>query len=515
MVRIIWLILAFAIASSAWGGEPQFRVQADKKVLALGESLTLEMIVQEPQEPLSTLQLDELKLNFEVYAMSTSQQSATVKGREVKTETMTLTVYPLQSGEIALPSFHYMGKTSKKLPLTILDGSPEITRVIIKQGVEPMLPWVRQAAILYLDVYDDGSLQWTRPSDVVIVGAHVRPLADTLREGVLDGVNYTIHRFSWAVTPLRDTGVSIRFPMLDALKFGTRLRYEAPPMWFYVAPVPSYLPVHVPIGKPEISIQALPAEIILNRPVNWELSISGTGISEEGLSKLLSTIQDDENWHFYPLSLVPGLNEPSTSATQTFKLVIPFKAVRAGNLRLPDLNLPYFDPVLGKIVTIKIKGSSFKVVNPVWQRIQKVVVVCFAVIGLAGAAYFLRKHMRSKLRKWKSLRKLQQAVTSLSLTQALLDYDTGTGKMASITLQQWLQSMEAVYEVDARLNEIILRLESERYQPRNPETGVTDMAKELVMLIKRLKLKRLSASGGNIQSLIPRFFTPANKEAQP
>ena len=150
-----------------------------------------------------------------------------------------------------------------------------------------------------------------------------------------------------------------------------------------------------------------------------------------------------------------------------------------------------------------------------WQSIQKVVIVCFAVIGLAAAAYILRKYMRRKLSKWKSLRNIEQAVTGMSLSQALLDYDAGAGKMASITLQQWLQCMEKRYVTDARLTEIIVNLESERYQTGNNETGVRAMAKELAMLIKQLKFKRLTGRGGNMQSLIPRFFTPANKEVQP
>lgn len=514
MVRVIWLVLALitGMASAALAAEPRFSVQADKKVLALGESLTLEIIVQDPQAALSSIQLDELKLNFEVYAVSTSQQSEIRKGREVKTEIMTLTLYALQSGELALPSLHYMGKTSKKLPLSVLDGSPQMPRVIIKQGVEPALPRVRQAAILYLDIYDDGSLQWARPADVVVVGAHVRPLADTLSEGVLEGSNYTIHRYAWAITPLRDTGVSIRFPMLDAVKFGSHLRYDAKPLWFYVAPVPAYLPVHVPIGKPEVSMAAMPAEILLNRPVNWVLTITGSGISEEGIAKLLSTMHDDDNWNFYPLTTVPGLVERATSATQTFKFVIPFKAVRAGVMRLPDLNLPYFDPEQGKIVTIKMAGPLFNVVNPLWRVVRIVVIGCLIVVGLGGLSYFLWTHIRRVLRKRKSLRNIKQADTAKALSQAMLDYDAGTGKVGGATLQQWLHCMEAVYAEDIRLSEIVGVLESERYHTGNNKIGVPDMAMEVAASIKRLKLKKVSDRRRNDRSLIPRLFAPENKE---
>jgi len=513
MVKRVWLVclLLSGTGSGAVAADAGFTVQTDKKVLVLGESLTLEIRAEGSQAQLNTIPLGPLKQNFDVYAVSTSRQSETRKGREVMTDIMTLTLYPMQSGELRVPALHYMGKTSQALSLSVMDASPQISRVFIKSGFEPARPWVRQATTLYLDIYDDGSLQWARPREIVAASAHVRQLAETQREEMLEGVNYTVHRYAWAITPLREGGMSVRFPMLDAVKFGTHLRYAATPIWLDVAPVPAYLPVHVPVGRPDVSVAALPAEMLLNRPVNRVLTVKGSGISEAGIAKLLSSIHDDENWHFYPVTTVVEVNERAASSSQTFSYVIPFQAVRAGDLHFPELNLPYYNPEKGQIETLTIAGSAIKVVNPLWRDVQKIAAGSMVLGGIASLGYFLWRRMRRTLKRRKSLLLIKNADSSRALCRALLDFDAGHGKAGGVTLQQWLHHMERVYEVDAHLHEIARMIASAHYDVESDKIDVFDLAREAEMSIKKLEYKKFSGRGDNNQSLVSRLFSPENR----
>ena len=489
MVRRVWLLflLLAGIATGALAADMRFIVQTDRKVLVLGDSLTLEVRVQHPQAPLNQIQLDPLKQNFDVYAVSTSSQSDIVKGRAITTEIMTLTLYPLHSGEVVVPALHYMDKISQAIPLSVLEDSAQISRVLIKSGIEPVRPWVRQAATLYLEIYDDGSLQWTPPSEIVAAGTHVRQLAETQREETLDGASYTVHRYAWAVTPLREGGVSLRFPILDAVKFGTHLRYAAAPVWLDVAPVPAYLPVHVPVGRPNVSIAPLPTDILLNRPVNWVLTVQGSGISEEGMRKLLAVLHDDENWHFYPASAVAGVQQPATTAVQTFTFVIPFQAVRAGILQLPELNLAYFDPEKGQIESLSFAGPVLTVVDPLWQVIWKML-AGFIVFGvMAGLSYVSWVRLRRVLKKRQSLLTIRQAASFSALRQALLDFDAGCGKTGGATLQQWLHQMEQRYETTAHLNQCVTILISAHYSAETTVIKVADLAQDIASSIQKLK----------------------------
>ena len=514
MVKLLWLavMLLAGIVSGEVAADTRLTVQADKKELVLGESLTLEVRAEDPKDPLNLISLDRLKQNFDVFSVSSNRQTESRKGREVTTEVMTLVLYPLHSGKVHLPALTYMDKTSKELPLSVLESSDQLSRVIIKSGMLPIRPWVRQSATLYLDIYDDGSLQWTPPADIVAAGAHIRQLAETQREEMLDGANYTVHRFAWAITPLREGGMLVRFPMLDAVKFGTRLRYAATPIRMDVAPVPAYLPVHVPVGRPDVYVTTLPAEIPVNRPVNRVVTIKGAGISQEGIIKLLSSVHDDENWHFYPVTAVAGSAERATTAIQTFRFAIPFQAVRAGVLRFPELALPYFDPEKGQIESIVIAGSTINVVNPLWQRIQQIALWGTILAALVSLGYVLWKYARRALKRRESLQRIKNAGSSKALSHALLDFDAGSGKVGGATLQQWLQHMENSYEVDLRLKEIVGVLISAHYDAEQNETIIPGLAKELVTLMQKFKPGLHLKREENKQSLVSRLFTPGAKE---
>jgi hypothetical protein len=482
MVRVALALLLLAWMQTGVAGV-RLDVQADRKELVLGEALTLEVRVQGRAEAqsLDALKLDQLQADYDVRGVSRSRQSTTRKGREETTDVVTMTLYPLRSGQLHIPPLTFMGTASKPIPVSVLLSGPNTPRVLIRPGMAPARPLVRQGATLTLDILDDGSLQWQPMAPVAAAGMHLRALPESQREATVDGVKYTLHRHAWAATPLRDGNLVVRFPMLDATKFGARLRYAAPPLMFAADPVPAYLPVHVPVGRPAIRAEPLPASIAVNRPLNWQLTVQGSGISEEGIAKLLAaSLGDSATIRFY----APKIRaDAATSAIRTLHVTLPFQALRAGDAALPEIAIPYYDPQSGRLERLVLPAQTVVVTSPLRQAATRVLTGLAALLLAGWLAYRLGKAVRRMRARRDSLRRIAQASDAAQLKEALLAF----GARRHATLRQWLAQLPATHDASKKLAGLAQQLEQACYGTIKQEKSFVRLKGEIVEAMKRAR----------------------------
>jgi len=511
MVKKSWLLtLLLCLTWSGWAAaETRFTIRADRKSMALGEPLTVELKVEDVRAALSSIKLDKLEENFNVFGNSSNSLTHAVQGRTVITTTMTLTLYPLRTGKLQLPALSYMGKRSKALTVSVVEFNRQTPRVIFKTAVDISHPLVRQAITLSLDIYDDGSLQWTAPGEITAAGAYQKKLAESQSEEVLDGTRYTLHRHTWSLIPLREGEMTVVLPVLDAFKFGTRLRYALAPLSIKVAPVPAYLPVYVPIGKPLLSLEPLAEKIALNRPINWIFTIQGSGISEEGVSRLLSDIHGNESVRFYPVSISNADNGRPPTAIQSLLVILPFVPLRTGTLQLPEINLPYYDPAGARVDSVSVSGPVVEVFNPVWHSVQMIAVRLLALVAVSGAGYFLFNKLRQVLIRQKSLLAISRAVTADELHQALLGFDNNASLLRSLTLQQWWQRMRMIYNVDDRMHVIVQKLAGARYGAVKSEISISEFSRDAARLLKQCSSRRHCSGNEGYSTLFNTLFQPS------
>lgn len=345
---------------------------------------------------------------------------------------------------------------------------------------------MRQASTLTLDIYDDGSLQWSAPREIVAATAHLRPLAASQREETVEGIRYTIHRYAWALMPLREGGMAVEFPMLDAMKLGTRLRYPVAPLWLSATAVPAYLPVHIPIGKIKLALEPLPGELALDRPVNLSLSVQGSGLSIEGLAKLLSGLHSNDDFHYYPPLINIADNERPTSAMQTLRVTLPFAPKRTGTLKLPEINFPYYDPETLRVESVFIPATSVEVFNPLWQTVQKIALGLLLFISMILLMYFLLENIKGKIKRRKSLLAISRAATAGALQQALLKFDATSLEVPGATLHLWLQNMQLMYALDERLPVVVHQLEYALYGAPAVDVDISKLSLEVYGILNKL-----------------------------
>lgn len=429
----------------------------DKADITLGEPVTVTVSSDLAKPSLDDLKLNALQADFDIYRRSSDTRTQTSGGRPVTNQTLTLVLYPLHAGRVLFPALHWGGASSFPLALRVRASSVDVPHVQFKLTLLPGRLLTRQSARLGLDIYDDGSLQWSPLWLPPPAGVHVRELASSQREEVINGVPVTVHRRSWAIMPLRAGTSEVKLPMLEALKFGERLRYMPPSLQFDTFPAPAYLPVYVPIGKIEVSSHPLVGTLILNRPVNWTLVVRGAGLSVEGLDKLLPAYADTDAMHFYPVQIDP-IGAAGT-LVQTWRVVLPFKPIRAGNGQLPALVLPYYDPAHNRLESVVIRPAMLTVVNPLWHELARSVMIAGTLIALAWLTYIGWQGYRRRQVRRGSLRKLEEAGNCIELSQALLNFDWGRGRLRVATLTQWLQAMTLRNGENAALRQLVLQLQ--------------------------------------------------------
>ena len=419
------LVLMALLAGSA-AQAASLTAQLDRAAVALGEPLSLTLEARGLD--LDALDLAPLEARFEVFARTRS--------RGTDSETLVLTLYPRIAGALPIPPLQIDSRRTPAIPLTVTDGSESVPQVRANWDLEPAAPRVNQPLRLTLAICDDGSLQWQRPALPTLAGRVVRALGEEEGDGKRDGEACTLHRFHWALLATRDGVASLSVPMLDASRFGQRLRFPGPSLSYEAAALPAWLPAHVPPVAPTIQAAALPARWPLRRPLSWRFEVSG-GYSADGLKSLLELQLRESS----ALGVYPPLIEAITPDDQNLPLsryaVTLFLQPRAsGEVTLPTLRLPWYDVARGRMASTALAGGTLTVFDPRWALAGQVAGGLAVFLLLAGLIWQAGRMARWRLARRRGLRAIRQARDIAGLAQAVRQFSL-TRQPAAPSLGEW------------------------------------------------------------------------------
>lgn len=390
-------------------------VEADRTEIALGQMVTVTVRADDIRDSIQNIPTEAISRDFEVRSVSYSRGSQTRRGREIVRQRLEWQLFPLRLGVSIIPIIDAGGKRTRPLPIRVSESGFGAPKVMVRSGVEGDTVQ-RRESLLFVDVYHDGVPLFRTPK-VEGAGFHLRPLPDSLRQENVAGERYTVTRFAWGMTPLRPGYTGVRFSSLDASKFGERLRYPVPALYVHAAPVPGYLPVHVPVGPLKVASNA-PMHAKVGRPEQWILKISGRGLSPEGLRKQLGRFQGTPQLHFYPQQMELVANAGEIPLGQTLVVTIPFRALEQGSLKLPEVRIPYYDPATGLIRVASTPSLAVDAVDPIltWARRGAGGGLVLVLAAWAGLLVRPRYHAWHARRLW--LRRLASSKTPGELLRA-------------------------------------------------------------------------------------------------
>jgi hypothetical protein len=400
--------------------------QLDRTTVALGEPVSLS--VQASGLDLDALDLAPLDARFEVFARTRS--------RGADGETLVLTLYPRSPGALPIPPLQLDTRRTPALSLTVTDGSDAVPQVTANWVLEPAVPHVNQPARLSLDICDDGSLQWQRPPLPTHGGRIVRALGEEEGAGERAGEACTLHRFHWALLATREGAETLTLPMLDASRFGQRLRFPRPSLDFEAAALPARLPAHVPPVAPTIRADVLPARWPLQRPLSWRFEVVG-GYSADGLKALLDLqLRDSAALGVYPPLIEAIAPDDINSPLSRYAVTLFLQPRARGEITLPSLNLPWYDPARRQLAGTALAGKTLTVFDPRWQLAAWVAGGLAGALLLAALAWQVRRMARWRLARRRGQRPIRQARDNVELAQAVRQFSL-TGQPPAPSLGEW------------------------------------------------------------------------------
>jgi len=422
---LLFFLLAGGLANAA-----SLSAQLDRTTVALGEPVSL--TVQAQGLNLDALDAGPLGARFDVSGRTLS--------RGTDSETLVLTLYPRAAGALHVPPLQLDARRTASLPLTVTDGSDAVPRVTANWVLEPAEPRVNQPARLTLAVCDDGGLQWQRPALPTHSGRIVRALSEEEATGERAGEACTLRRFHWALLATQGGAASIAVPMLDASRFGQRLRFPGVSLSYQAAALPAWLPANVPPVAPVIHAEPLPARWPLQRPLSWRIEVTG-GYSADGLKALLDLqLRESVALGMYP-PLIEAIPPDDRNSPLTRYAVTLFLQPRAsGELALPTLSLPWYDPVRDQLTGAVVAGQTLTVFDPRGQLAVQVASGLAGVLLLAGLIWQARCMARWRLARWRGLRAIRQAPGIAELAQAVRQFSLH-GHPAAPSLGEWLHRL--------------------------------------------------------------------------
>ena len=423
MVKPLFLMILLATGSV---DAASLSAQLDRNTAALGEPVSL--TVQAQGMSLDALDIAPLMADFEVFSRTLSRGS--------DSETLVLTLYPRKVGRLQLPALTHETRRTAAQQVTVSDGSDSVPQVAAYWMLEPAEPRVGEPTRLSLAICNSGSLRWQRPVLPTQTGHTLRTLGEEQGPGEHAGEPCTLQRYHWALLPTRAGAASIDLPMLDASRFGQRLRFPGPSITYQASALPAWLPAQVPPVSAEIVADPLPARWPTGRPFAQHFVVTG-GYSADGLKALLAPqLRGSPALDLYPPLVEVMENEDMNSPLTRHAVTLFWQPRASGEVILPTLRLPWYDAERGRLAASVVEGKTLTVFDPRWQRARQVAGAFASLVLVVAGVWQLRRMLGWRLARRRGLRAIRTAGDVAGLARSVRGFSLG-GDDTAASLGDW------------------------------------------------------------------------------
>lgn len=494
LLQLCALVCALSCATSTQAAPPSAQLSAHVQPtsVTLGEPLLLTISLKGSAPTLDELDLQPLQADFYTQSVSSGSGSTQQQGRTEVVQQMAITLYPLRSGTLTIPPLALPPFRTAAVSVKVQETGPAGTRVVASLA-QPE-PWVRQETVLRLDIYSDSNLIWSPVRLAPMRGLYLGAPSETEQQVSVGNDKITLHRYTWPVSALQAGNFSLPLPLLEATRFGTTLRYAVAPLTFHARPVPSYLPVDLPVGKPWVSPVALPSQSVVDQPQNWAFTLGG-GVSRQYLKGVLARMTPAATLKHYPASITPVTGTDAAPGL-ALQVSLPFRPLQPGATRLPDIDLPYFDPENGTIESIRLAGPLLQVARRPglsWLTPADWALGVLTLTSLIMLARLMRSPIaRLRLRR-RVLRNLHAAQSPGQIGAALMACTLADPSTVR-TLSSWLNNMrlDCSTALHQPLCLLVEELEQATFGTGKDPLNLEDLRKRAICALPYLPLAKAS-----------------------
>jgi hypothetical protein len=249
-----------------------------------------------------------------------------------------------------------------------------------------------------------------------------------------------VHRYYWALLATQSAAATVAVPMLDASRFGERLRFPGAELSYRARALPAWLPAHVPPLAPQVNADPLPARWPMQRPLAWRIDVTG-GYSEDDLHALLDLqLHDSPALGVYPPLIETVPMDAVDSPLSRYRITLYLQPRVDGRVIVPTLRLPWYDAGRGRLASVVIPGRALDVFDPRWRLAWQVVAAGAAAFLLIATGWMVRRMVRWRLARRRGLRAIRAAADTMELAHAVRRFSL-TGQPEAPSLGAWQRRM--------------------------------------------------------------------------
>lgn len=418
-------------------------LELDKTEVQLGHHFEALLYGVDLENKLIDIDLGDLNDSFGVNVVETTDNSDDLRWPGQVVQIMTMKLFPRKTGKFYVPELMFEGLKSNAINISVIPGRNKLDgnefNIITDYKISSLKPWEREQIIIEVEIKTTDKYAHLQFDALNIPGFEAYPFHEKNKKLNDNGIDYNLMNVRWILFPLISGKHIIDIPAIEYHKYGKKLRtYYFPKQSINVAPLPTYIPPTMPVGKVSISSR-LQKNVFLypDSMYYWDIHITGFGVSPNWAPPLLSQIKSTENIHFFPKSSSKDISSTQNGLHAQIKHRIPFKPLTNGVLSLPSLRVQYFDTDSGKIMDATHHSKSMFALSFAWRS---VFVGLALLIIMMMAKYFYRVISlmvnRRRLRKI-ALVEIEKSISYADLRDSLHRLSRAEGFPENLSISEW------------------------------------------------------------------------------
>lgn len=473
---------------------PSLEVQLKKSTGEFGRPVYLKIIGKQLNSDLSVLSLQSLNdqfvldskdLDTEILGQSDAK-SKQFSEAPIRQQTLSLKLYPRQTGELLIPPFSIDKISSAEKRLMIRDATTDGEIISVDWKLTSSEAWQREQIIVSLTLTTPEQYATIKLAEETVDGFEVTalPVKRVWNENKNSG--RSIITTGWSLLPLKSGSMDVDLPAIEYHLSGVIRRvFYLPKMKLRIRPLASYLPPTIPVGRIQVNSSVTPIGMLnANELAYWNISLESQSLTPYWLPSILRQIKSDDSIHFFPATSQRSTHPDSKGVHGRVTHTIPFKPLQNGFLDFPELKIQYFDPASGRLETIVHRAE---------QPFSATMGIRFLTILILSSLllYFFSKTYRYIHARLEYNKQHQLAVQTIRHANTIEDALVGLrmagkaeGWSANLTMYKWLELWQQRYLVDDKL-ETCTRSLSEIYYGNSDQYNLKYLINELAELVTK------------------------------
>ncbi|GMR08993.1 MAG: hypothetical protein BMS9Abin26_2005 [Gammaproteobacteria bacterium] len=472
MVRML-CILCFTLGYSITAHAAELVLDLESHQTSLGIPVKAELYGIELPGSLAEADLDHLQKNFAVVIKDDINIISDPRWPQANVQNLTLLLYPRMTGALKVNPIVHAGRYSREQQVHVTEGRTRSGSITLTSSVSTLTPWDRQQIVITAEVITDEKYASLHADELNIPGFEIVPIPAS-RENMPSG-KYRLQS-GWILIPFTTGPKQIRPAAIKYRHSGVYTRiYYLPVVEIDIKPLPSYIPPTIPVGKFRLDSTLAPSTLLrTGHLAYWHISLQGESLWPKWPPPILRQISQSDDFQVLPVESVRSSRPDKRGINGSIVHHVPVKPLKNGTIRIPELQLQYFDPDSGRIETIRHQVRQPFSLSMTWR------VLLIFVLG-AITYFIVQRGYRSLRRRYVKHRMRQAIIHNMntardpeSIRRYLREYAKMQGWPANISLQQWLAYWNTHYVSSDSLRDVIGKLSLASYAA-NEEISVTQV----------------------------------------